>query len=70
MLQIPRPKAQLTHVLRVGRQYFRPRGYGGGVGTLAQALPMTHSEAEQRALHTSFRGRPFVVEALAIPIRT
>ncbi len=68
-LQPQRPIERLTHVLRSeSGLYFRVRGYGGGLGNLAQAHPMTRLNAQERARTMVCReGLPFVVEPLAAP---
>ena len=66
MIDSQRPLVMLTHVLRSrSGLYWRVRGYGGTVGSLAEAYPMTHFEAEQRLRNMSCTtGHFFVAERL------
>ena len=66
MIHPQRPIALLTHVLRAeSGLYWRVSGYGGTIGPLARAYPMTQFDAEQRARGLLCpEGLPFVVERL------
>jgi hypothetical protein len=70
MIQPQRPIALLTHVLRAeSGLYWRVRGFGGTVGPLAWAYPMTQFDAEQRVRGMLCpEGHLFVSERLAEPI--
>ena len=67
MIQPQQPIALLTHVLRAeSGLYWRVRGFGGSVGPLARAYPMTQFDAVQHARNMRCpAGLPFVAERLA-----
>lgn len=67
MIQPQLPIALLTHVLRAeSGLYWRVRGFGGAVGPLARAYPMTQFDAEQHARGMRCpEGLPFVAKRLA-----